>query len=216
MSLIRLVSYLIVITGLIVPVSAFPESSYEKLISAVEDRDISTARKLLRQGMDPNTTDPQGFSILMLAARNGDEKIVALLIGRRANVGQRSPVGDTALLMASLNGNVKTVRRLLDAGGELNPKQGWAPLHYAAFAGRAPAAKLLLDKGANKDAVAPNGYTPLMMAARTGETQVAKVILYRDPDVNFRTATGDTALRIARKWDMKEFEKLLLQSGAVE
>jgi len=118
--------------------------------------------------------------------------------------------------MACLGGNASVVRRLLDAGGELNPKQGWAPLHYAAFEGHAGTAKLLLERGANKDAVAPNGYTALMLAARNGKSEVAKVILYRDPDVNFRAGSGDTALKIARKRDMKELETLLLRSGAVE
>lgn len=208
--------YLSVCVSIFLSLNAFAESSYEKMLSAVEAGEIDTVRALLGRGMDPNTTDPRGNSILMIAARKGDETIVALLIGRRANVGQRSPAGDTALLMACLNGNVPTVRRLLEAGGVLNPKQGWSPLHYAAFAGRPGAAKLLLDRGADKDAVAPNGYTALMLAARNGKAEVAKIILYRDPDVNFRTGSGETALKIARKRDMKELEELLIRSGAVE
>jgi ankyrin repeat protein len=186
------------------------------MFSAVEAEDIDAVRKLLNQGVDPNTTDSKGNSILMIAARQGSDQIVALLIARRANVGQRTSFGDTALLMACLKGDETVVRRLLDAGGELNPKQGWAPLHYAAFAGHAGVAKLLLDRGANKDAVAPNTYTALMLAARNGKSAVAKVILYRDPDVNYRSGSGQTALKIARKNDMKELEELLVRSGAVE
>lgn len=208
--------YLVVYVAIFASSYALADSSYEKLIRAVEEGEIDTVRMLLKRGMDPNTTDPRGNSILMIAARKGDEKIVAMLIGQRANVGQRSPAGDTALLMACLNGNAPTVRRLLDGGGELNPKQGWAPLHYAAFAGNPGIAKLLLDRGANKDAVAPNGYTPLMLAARNGKSKVAKAILYRDPDVNYRTESGETALKIARKRDMKDLEALLVRSGAVE
>jgi uncharacterized protein len=213
---LKRIIYLSVYVSIFACSYAFADSSYEKLIRAVEEGEIDTVRMLLGRGMDPNTTDPRGYSILMIAARNGNEKIVSMLISSRANVGRRSPAGDTALLMACLKGNVATVRSLLDGGGELNPKQGWAPLHYAAFAGHPDVARLLLDRGADKDALAPNGYTSLMLAARNGKSAVAKVILYRDPDVNFRTASGETALRIARKRNMKELEALLVRSGAVE
>ena len=91
--------------------------------------------------------------------------------------------------MASLNGDLGIIRKLLSAGGELNPKEGWAPLHYAAFEGKVDAVRLFLDVGADKDALAPNGYTPLMLAARNGHTEVAKAILYKDPDVNFGLQT---------------------------
>ncbi len=212
----KYILYLSVVMCIFAFTEASSESSYEKIFSAVEADDIDAVRKLLNQGVDPNTTDSKGNSILMIAARQGSDKIVALLIARRANVGQRTSFGDTALLMACLKGDESVVRRLLDAGGELNPKQGWAPLHYAAFAGHAGVAKLLLDRGANKDAVAPNTYTALMLAARNGNSAVAKVILYRDPDVNYRSGSGQTALKIARMRDMKELEVLLVRSGAVE
>lgn len=213
---IRYTLYLSVCMCLFTSTNALSESSYEKMFTAVQAEDIDTVRNLLNQGVDPNTTDSKGNSVLMLAARQGSDQIVALLIARRANVGQRTRVGDTALLMACLNGDVTVVRRLLDAGAELNPKQGWAPLHYAAFAGHAGVAKLLLDRGADKDAVAPNTYTALMLAARNGKSEVAKVILYRDPDVNYRSGLGQTALKIARTKGMTELEDLLVRSGAVE
>jgi len=212
----KLLIYLAVATSVLFSNGAWSDSSYEKMLRAVEDGETAEVKRLLSRGMDPNTTDPKGMSVLMIAARKGQPEIVSLLIAKRANVGQRSPAGDTALLMACLNGNVVVIRSLLDAGGELNPTKGWTPLQYAAFAGRADAVKLLLNRGAEKDAVAPNGYTPLMLAARNGKFEAAKALLYADPDVNFRTTAGDTALRIARKRDMAELVELLKQSGAVE
>ena len=52
---------------------------------------------------------------------------------------------------------------LLEQGAELNP-DGWAPLHYAAFEGRAQMITFLIGKGARKDAPAPNEFTALMLA----------------------------------------------------
>jgi len=212
----KLLIYLAVATSVLFSNGAWSDSSYEKMLRAVEDGETAEVKRLLSRGMDPNTTDPKGMSVLMIAARKGEAEIVALLIAKRANVGQQSRAGDTALLMACLNGNIAVIRSLLDAGGELNPKKGWTPLQYAAFSGHADAVDLLLKRGAEKDAVAPNGYTPLMLAARNGKFEAAKALLYADPDVNFRTPGGDTALRIARKRDMRELVELLKQSGAVE
>jgi len=212
----RIVLYLYVLLTLLGSNEAFSQSSYEKMLRAVEEGDFKEVKLLLDRGMDPNTTDSKGNSILMIAARKGAAEIVSLLVARRANVAQRSPVGDTALLMASLNGDLRVIRELLSAGAELNPEKGWTPLHYAAFSGKADAVRLYLDVGAEKDAVAPNGYTALMLATRNGHVEAAKAVLYADPDVNFRAPGGETALRIARKRNMKEVEDLLVRGGAVE
>ena len=216
MKIIRFIPYLIVIVWVLTVSEAFALSSYEKMLRAVEDGEYNEVKLLLDRGIDPNTTDPKGMSVLMIAARKGDARIVSLLIQRRANVGQRSPAGDTALLMGALNGNTSVIGSLLDAGGEINPAKGWAPLHYAAFSGNADAVRLLLERGANKDAIAPNGYTALMLAARNGKIEAAKALLYADPDVNFRSVTGDTALSVAHKRERREMEELLRQAGAVK
>ena len=72
LKLIKIV-YLSVCVAVLASSNAFSDSSYEKLIRAVEDGEIDTVRMLLKRGMDPNTTDPRGISILMIAARKGDD-----------------------------------------------------------------------------------------------------------------------------------------------
>ena len=61
------------------------------MIRAVEEGDFREVKLLLDRGMDPNTTDPKGYTVLMIAARKGEAEIVSLLVDRRANVGKRSP-----------------------------------------------------------------------------------------------------------------------------
>lgn len=189
--------------------------SLEDILQAVEAGQTRTVAGLLDKGLDANTTDKAGYSLLMLASRFGHREMVAMLIARKADVRRRSAVGDTALMMASLRGDLDTMKLLLEAGAEVK-HEGWTPLHYAAFEGAAPAVRYLLEKGADKDAVAPNGYTPLMIAARNGKADAAKAILYEDPDVNFRTSTGETALKIARDRGMQELVELLRRAGGVE
>lgn len=205
----------IVITLLVFSIQGAFGQAMDDAIRAVESGQAKAVAELLDRGVDVNTTAKSGHSLLMIASRMGHRDVVALLLSRKANVRQRSAHGDTALLMAGLLGDVEVMKLLIGAGADPN-QPGWTPLHYAAFEGKAAAVQFLLEKGADKDAVAPNGYTALMLAARNGKTEAAKALLYADPDVNFRTDKGETALAIARARNMTEVVELIRRAGGVE
>jgi ankyrin repeat protein len=189
--------------------------AYDELLKAIQDGNAKTVERLLDRGLDPNTADPQGNTILMMASRLGHRDLVALLVNRKASVTKRSPFGDSALMMASLRGDLDIARLLLEHGAELN-HGGWAPIHYAAFENHAAVIRYLIAKGADKDAIAPNGYSALMLAARGGHLEAAKALLYEDADVRVKGPKGETALSIARQRGMTDFVELLKRAGAVE
>lgn len=205
--------YLIVITC----ISAFTSTGFaqvlEQLMKAVEGGQTSEVAALLDRGLDVNSTDRDGNTLLMLAARYGHRDVAAFLLSRKADINRRNGYGDNALLMASLKGDLPVVKMLVEARAELNPP-GWAPLHYAAFGGVAPVVTYLIGKGANKDSVAPNGHTALMLAVRDGRIDAARALLFEDVDVNFRTSAGETALGIAQKREKAEMVELLRRAGA--
>lgn len=189
--------------------------SFELLLKAVNQGDIQTAGALLNQGLDPNTADTDGNTILMIAAGLGHRDLVAFLIGRKASVTRRSPHGDTALMFASLKGHLAVAKLLVENGAEIS-HGGWAPLHYAVFEGRPEVVKYLVEKGADKNALAPNGYTALMLAARNGQLEAARALLYEDVDLSVRGPKGETALGIAKERKNEELENLLRRAGAVD
>ena len=189
--------------------------AFDELLKAVNGGDVKTVADFLDKGLDPNTTDREGQTLLMTASRLGHLELVKLLIARRASVTRQSPHGDTALNFAALKGHVAVAELLITHGGDLKPR-GWTPLHYAAFEGRAEIVKLLLSKGAEKDALAPNGYSALMLAARGGHLEAARALLYEDADVSIKGPDGQTALTIARAKKGRELEELLKRAGAVE
>ena len=200
---------------LLAPGAASAQTLEDSLRAALEG-DLVTVQRLVERGTSPDTSDQEGNSLLMLAARAGHVAVVSYLLARKATVNARSRFGDTALLAASLKGHVEVAKVLLAGGAELNPP-GWTPLHYAAFEGRAEMVKFLLDKGAGKNAVAPNEYTPLMLAVRNGHEEAARALLYGDPDVNYKTrVTGETALILATKKGAAPVVELLKRAGAVE
>lgn len=183
---------------------------------AALDGDLVTIQRLLERGASPDSADREGSTLLMLAARSGHVPVVSYLLRQKASVNARNSFGDTALMAASLKGQVEVAKVLLENGAELNPP-GWTPLHYAAFDGRTEMIRFLLDKGAAKNAVAPNEYTPLMLAVRNGHEDAARALLYGDPDVNYRArSTGDTALTLATKRGFVPVVDLLKRAGAVE
>lgn len=196
--------------------SAVQAAAYDDLLRAAEMGDTKGVERLLERGADPNTTDPKGNTLLMIAAQNGNRELVWSLIRRKANATKRSQFGDTALMMASLRGDREIARMLIEFGGAEVKHNGWAPIHYAAFEDHAEMIRYLIAKGADKDAVAPNGYTALMFAARGGHIEAARALLYEDVDVQVKGPDGETALRIAREKKHSELVELLKRAGAVE
>ena len=96
----------------------------------------------------------------------------------------------TALHAAALGNDAETVRVLVDAGLDVNASdfQGFTPLIYAASNVNLAAARLLLAKGADVNAVSGDGafqkvkagtlaqgyFTPLIMAAPFGSTRTGE------------------------------------------
>ena len=79
--------------------------AYNELLKAVNGGDVKTVADFLDKGLDPNTTDREGFTLLMTASRLGHLELVKLLIARKASVTRQSAQGDTALMLASLKGH---------------------------------------------------------------------------------------------------------------
>jgi len=187
----------------------------EEILGAVQKGDAKGVRTWLDRGMDPNSVDSRGFSLLMLAARENHREVTIVLLDRKAKINQRSAYGDSALMLASFNGNLDMVQLLVARGAEVQ-HAGWAPLHYAAFEGRTEVIRFLLAKGADKDAVAPNGYSPLMLAVLNKHLTAAQALLQADVEVNLRGPKGETALGIALPKGEAEMIELLKRAGGIE
>jgi ankyrin repeat protein len=148
---------------LLISTAVAQAGAYEDILSAANTDDTSTVVNLLQRGMDVNTTDQSGTTLLMIAARNDNVPLIKSLLASRANVNRRNRQGDTALLLAALKPAPEAAKLLIENGADLNPA-GWTPLHYSMFSGSKEMAAILIAKGANVDALAPNGQTALILA----------------------------------------------------
>lgn len=189
--------------------------SLERLLDAVEQGNAAEVSKYLDQGLDANSTGPQGHTILMAASRLGHVDVVRLLLARKANPNRQTPTGDTAVMLASLGGYAPIVKILAEGGAELS-RRGWAPLHYAAFGGSASVVRFLLDKGVDKNAIAPNWDTPLLLAVRQNNVAAARELLLDNADLEHLSQKGETALAVAKARGHDEMVRLLVRAGARE
>ena len=88
------------------------------------------------------------------------------------------------------------------------------PLHMAAYEGQVDAIKVLLENGANKDAVDEVDKTALHWAATAGKVPALLTLLDAGLEVNARDACGRTPLHCAAEVGTYEVIAELIQHGA--
>lgn len=187
----------------------------EDLVFAANNDRAAQARELLAKGVDPNTVDPNGDPVLVIAARLGYGATVDALLLGKANVNARSKFGDTALMAAALGGHLDVVKVLRSRGAAIDGA-GWTPLIYAATGGHDAVVNYLLAEGANINAVSPNGTSALMMAVREHKASTVTLLIAKGADVNVRNQNDATALAWAVRGNEQEMAAALKRAGAKE
>ena len=126
-----------------------PQGLYDQFVEAVAVDRSDEVTALLARGMDPNTVDPHGDPMLVVAARAGFEPTFDALLRAGAKVDAKNGFGDTAIMVAALGGHLTIVKKLYARGAEINPP-GWTPLAYAATNGNTDVVRYLLEIGAKR------------------------------------------------------------------
>ena len=172
--------------------------SFDDFFRAVHVDDVGAVNDLLARGFDPNAIGEKGQPGLVMALRDGADKVAASLLAHPHIVIDTANTADeTALMMAALRGRLEWCQRLLDRGAKLD-RTGWTPLHYAATGPEPKVVALLIGRGAPIEALSPNRTTPLMMAARYGADESALLLLARGADTKARNDVGLNAADFAK------------------
>ncbi|WP_313950397.1 ankyrin repeat domain-containing protein [Accumulibacter sp.] len=182
---------LVLLFALLLP-SMVTAGAQEDMEEALISGDTSWAIKLVDQGMNVNSVDAAGNTLLMQAVQRDNADLLGQLLQRRARLNTRNRNSETALSLAAFKGDLAIVRRLVEAGADVN-LYGWPPLIYAAFNGHTAVVKYLLAKAADVNAITENGSTALFFAARFGHQQIVELLLQNKADASIANDRGATA-----------------------
>ena len=115
---------------------------------------------------------------LMLAAMNGYNNIVLLLIKHQANLSQVTNYGVNAMHLAACNGQAETVKvlsnHMTEAQIDCPTSWGVTALHLAAKYGHVNVISILRGKGADPNAKANDDNTPVGLAIHSGHVDATR------------------------------------------
>ena len=173
--------------------------------------DVSEVKSLIQAGVSPNTLDPKGNPMLIVAIRDKSLQVADLLLANKAiNVNLMNKSGENPLMMASIEGELPLVETLvLKNKAEVN-KSGWTPLHYACTTGKLSVAEFLITKGAKVNALSPSETTPLMMAVGSGNDLLIKLLLDNGADLRMRNHEGYSAIDVAALFSKDDIREGLM------
>nr|XP_024214050.1 oxysterol-binding protein-related protein 1-like [Halyomorpha halys] len=142
------------------------------------------------------------------------------------------------LLQGSRNGDINLVKEIIEASkegkltvdvnckGKSKSNLGWTPLHLATYFGHKEVIELLIEAGADINAVNDAGDTALHKASFIGREDLVLLLVEKNADVNIRNGEGRTAkevgvegcdavklLAAAERTDLRRKEEALLSAA---
>lgn len=186
----------------------------QKLITAILENDINSAKNLLKKGISANTKDPLETPILQLAAQQGNYELVKLLIEYKVNLNTMNRVGQTPLAWAARFGHVTIVDLLLKSGADPNSTgktYQLTPLIGAAVNGNVAIGALLIEDNASintKDVV--NNASALHWALWYKHEDFAKLLITQNADYTYKALDNTySAFDVAKFYNLKEIIQLI-------
>jgi uncharacterized protein len=186
-------------------------------VESAKRGDLSAVKLFLAAGMDPNSTDSEGITALMYAARARHNAIIDALLKAKANVNETVAHGGTALSWAAATGNIDAVRVFLEHGAD--PPTIDSAFWIAAESGEPEALRLLLEVRAIPSTVRSQAVLAAAGSSMEGTTDrtqsdVVAVLIDLGADVNAKGDDGWTALLLATVQGRAAVARTLLDHGS--
>ncbi|KAM5255873.1 nuclear factor NF-kappa-B p105 subunit [Ctenodactylus gundi] len=150
---------------------------------AVITKQEAMVEDLLRAGADPSLLDRWGNSVLHLAAQEGHDNVLGILLKHNKAallIDQPNGEGLNAIHVAVVSSSLSCLLLLVAAGADVNAqeqKSGRTALHLAVeHDDISLAGCLLLEGDAHVDSTTYDGTTPLHIAAGRGSTRLAALL----------------------------------------
>jgi ankyrin repeat protein len=174
-------------------------------------------KMLLAQGADPNqvfdknppqiqtqgtVTVPAGATAFYRAVKAADLTVMRMLLDKGANAGIAIKNGGTPLMLAAGGGPARTQEEeVVDKAGRADPVE---------------VVKMILDAGADINAVNDQENTAVHLAAQRGSDKVVQYLVSRGAKLDLKNKQGKTPVEVAPKRTAELIAKLLNGSTASE
>lgn len=184
---------------------------------------LRQTRSSVQPTIDIDNTPTSGSTALLLAAQNGHNETVKLLLSHGADVDATSNHDFTPLIAASMLNHPDVVSMLLaaDSNTEDATDQGFTSLIYAGHGGHIKVAELLLSHSPapSIEAAKYGGMTALLEAVWMRRHKFVRYIASKGANVNARTSIvvgmdGATGLHISAAFGDSRTVRALLEVGA--
>ncbi len=171
------------------------------------ERTVSHLLASQRHSVDRKTT--WGDTALHRAAGCGHVRILELLLNHGADVNAKDRAGNTSLHMASFNWSNWVASDWFNSMGQ--ETWCWTEIKLETSDMSLDVTRLLLDHGADVNAVDIRGETPLYNAIKNGQKSVTQLLLARGADVILENQSGHTPLTLASEYEDEEITRVLLE-----
>ncbi len=183
----------------------------EGLFRAVYDGDLAAVKRMLREDVSlARARNADTLSVLQFARFMRREDVLEALIAA-------GPALD--LYEAASLDRVHVVAELLDAQPQLLnvlSSEGFTALHMSSYYGAPDAVQLLIERGADVNAVTKNFLTnmPIHAAAAGRRLAICEMLLEHGADVNAKQHGGFTAIMAPAQHGDRELVEMFLSHGA--
>lgn len=188
----------------------------EELINAIKKDDLTQVETFLKQGVDPNTADSYGNTLLHIASDSNDPKMLQLISSNGANPDLKNKVGDTVIHHAARKKNVEALKILAPLSKDLNVlnQVGRSALHIAISSKNKESVNVLLDNKADPNVLDKDLNAPIHSVIARGEGELLDILLKKGANPNVENNNGQTSLVVCIERANKEFVKKLVDNGA--
>jgi hypothetical protein len=189
-----------------------PDQPTVNLYLTLERGDLDQLKRHIAWGTDVLSPLPDGRTPLQIAAADGREIFVELLLKAGADPEARGADGHDAMETALVNGRIQVATLLAPRN---KPIDANALLLVLARHGTRDrfALAFLLQRGANLNTRGPDGDTPLLIAVRRNDRVFVRLLMDRGADPFVTDASGKSALAVAEELGHQDVVRLLRAQG---